>query len=179
MIAVIVPLFNKIPGLVTVSRVATVRVLLFVSVTPVTVTFGMVKVPVSACALVLNVCAPVPALKVPLLVIPPRNVIGEFAEVLAQVPLALIVTKPVKSFAPLAEDMVKLPLVPAPTVVVPVTVNANPAAVKVVPSPIARFPVIVNPTTVVVNTVPLRVRVPLIVVVRVCKTSVPLPLKVR
>ena len=53
------------------SAVVTVRVLLLVSVTPVTVTLGMEKVPVRDCAFVLNVCTPVPAVNVPLLVIPP------------------------------------------------------------------------------------------------------------
>ena len=48
---------------------------------------------------------------------------AEFPE-LFQVPPALIVTKPVKVLVPVAEDMVKVPLVPPPTVVVPVTVKA-------------------------------------------------------
>ena len=51
--------------------VVTLKVLLFVSVTAVTVTLGMENVPVSACAFVLKVCIPVPAVNVPLLVIPP------------------------------------------------------------------------------------------------------------
>jgi len=63
-------------------------------------------------------------LKVPLFVIPPLNVTGEFAAVLVQVPPVLIVTKPVNIFVPVALDIIKLPLAPPPTVVVPVTVNA-------------------------------------------------------
>ena len=98
---------------------------------------------------------------------------------LFQVPPALIVTKPVNILVPVAEDMVKLPLVPPPTVVVPVTVNAKAAAVKIVPSPMTRLPLIVKPTTVVTVAVPLSVRLPLIVVVPVCRVLAPLPLRVR
>jgi len=119
----------------------------------------------------------VPAVKVPLFVIPPLNVMGEFPE-LFQVPPALIVTNPVKILVPVAEEMTKVPVVPPPTVVVPVTVNAKPAAVKVAPFPMLRLP-IARPTTVVVDAVPLRVRVPLIVVVPVCNVFAPLPLRVR
>ena len=51
--------------------VVMLKALLFVRVTAVTVTLGMENVPVSACALVLKVCIPVPAVNVPLLIIPP------------------------------------------------------------------------------------------------------------
>ena len=114
-----VALFVKPP--VPANAVVTVSVLLLVSVTPVTLTLGMENVPVRACAFVSNVCNPAPAVKVPLLVIPPLKVTAQFPELL-QVPPALIVTRPVKVFVPaMVEDMVRLPLVPPPTVVVPVT----------------------------------------------------------
>src|SRR5947209_5703842 len=64
--------------------VPTVNVLLLVTVTPVTVTLGIVNVPFRFWALVSKVCTPVPALNVPLLVIPPLKVTGELADVLAQ-----------------------------------------------------------------------------------------------
>ena len=129
--------------------------------------------------MVSKVYIPFPALKVPLLFIPPLNSTGEFAEVLVHVPPALILTKPVNSFAPVAEDMVKLPLVPAPIVDVPVTVNAKASAVKVVLSPTERFPVIAKPTTVVVDTVPLKVKLPPIIVMAESNVLAPLPLRVR
>ena len=115
------------------SAVPTVNVPLLVKVMVVTVTLGIVNVPVSAWAFVLNVCIPFPAVKVPLLVIPPLNSTGEFAEVLVQLPPVLIVTKPVNNFAPVAEEIANVPLAPPPTVVVPLTVNANAPAVKVIP----------------------------------------------
>ena len=58
--------------------------------------------------------------------IPPRNVSAEFPE-LFQVAPVLIVTKPVKIFVPVAEEIVRLPLAPAPTAVVPVTVAQSPS----------------------------------------------------
>ena len=159
--------------------VPTVNVLLLVKVIPVTVTFGIVNVPVSCCALVSKVYTPVPGLKLPLFVMPPLKVTGELAAVLVQVPPVLIVTSPVKVLVFAAELMVKLPLAPPPTVVVPVTVNAKAAAVKVVPSPILKFPPIVIPTTVAVVTAPLKVKLPVIEVVPVCKVLAPLPESVR
>ena len=56
-----------------------------------------------------------------------------------------------------------MPDTPPPTVVVPVTVQANAAAIKVVPSPIERLPPIAKAATVVAVAVPLRVRFPFIV----------------
>ncbi len=159
------------------NAVVTVSVLLFVRVTPVAVTLGMKKVPVSACAFVSKVWTPVPAAKVPLLVIPPRKVMAEFPE-LFQVPPALIVTDPVNVLAPVAEDIVKLPLVPTPTVVVPVTVNAKPAMVKEVPSPTTRFPPMVKAAAVFAVAVPLRVKLPSIVVTLV-KVLALVPLNAR
>jgi hypothetical protein len=142
----------------------------------VTVILGIINVPLSAWLLVSNVCTPEPAVKVGLVVIPPLNVMGEFPE-LFQVPPALIVTKPVKILVPVAEEMVKLPVVPAPTVVVPDTVKAKPAAVKVVPSPIERLPPIVRFAALVAVAVPLNVKF-LVTVVIVPNVSAP-PLRVR
>ena len=70
------PRFNTAPEAcarvpVPVRSVPAVSVLLFVRVIPVTVTLGMESVPVNAWAATLKVCMPVPALNVPLLVIPP------------------------------------------------------------------------------------------------------------
>ena len=162
------------------SAVPTVKVLLLVKVTPVTVTFGIVNVPVSCCALVSKVYTPVPALKVPLLVMPPRKVTGEFAAVLFQKLPALRVTSPMKVLAPVAEEMVRVPFVPLPTVVVPVTVNAKPAAVNVVPSPMFRLPPIVKPTTVaVLVAAPLKVKLPVMEVVPVCSVLALPPENVR
>lgn len=158
--------------------VATVRELLLVRAIVVTVTLGIVNVPVSAWAFVVKVCSPEPPVKAGVVVIPPRNSNGEFPELFQFAPAA-IVTRPVKSFAPVADEMFRVPLVPPPIVVVPVTVNAKPAAVKVVPLPVLRFPVIESPATVVVLTVPLSIKLPPIAVVPVCKVTVPLPLKVR
>ena len=155
------------------KAVVTVNVLLFVSVIPVTVILGIENVPVRACKFVSNVCIPVPAVKVPLLIIPPRNVTGELPE-LFQVPPELTVTNPVNIFTPAAADMVKLPLDPPPIVAEP-TVKANPAAVNVVPSPMLRLPVIPRPTTVVVLTVPLNVKLPQIVVVVASNVLTPEP----
>ena len=52
-------------------------------------------------------------------------------------------------------------------------------AVKAVPLPKVNVPPIVNPVTAVVATLPPNVKLPFIVVVPACKTSVPLPLRVR
>ena len=62
--------------------------------------------------------------------------------------------RPVKVLVPVADDIASVPLVPPPTVVVPVTVNGKPAAVKVLPSAIERLPLIVKFAVVVVVKVP-------------------------
>jgi len=141
----------------------------------------------------------VPALNVPLTERLLGKVNAALPAVLFHVAPELTITLPLKAFNPVAEDMVKVPLVPAPTVVVPVTVRAKPAAVKVVPSPIERMPVtdnvfpVVNaevplrlifPPTVIAAAVvavadPLKVRLPPIAVVPVCNVLTPLPLSVR
>ena len=123
------------------SAVSTVKVPLLVSVTPVTVTLGIVNVPVSVWVLMSKVCTPLPPVKPGVLVIPPQNVTAEFPE-LFQVAPPLTVTKPVKIFVPVAEEMVNPPLAPPPTLVVPDTVKAF-ATVKVRPSPMLRLPLIV------------------------------------
>jgi len=91
----------------------------------------------------------------------------------------LTVTLPLKAFVPVAEDILKVPLAPPPTVVVPDTVNAKPAAVKVVPSPIERLPLMTKPTTVVAVAKPLKVRLPPIAVVAAPNVLVPLPERVK
>ena len=52
-------------------------------------------------------------------------------------------------------------------------------AVKAVPLPKVNVPPTVNPVTAVVATLPPKVKLPFIVVVPACRTSVPLPFKVR
>ena len=97
-----------------------------------------------------NVCTPVPAVKVPLLVMPPRNETASLAE-LFQLPFAFTVTRPLKVLVPVVDEMVKVPLVPPPTVVVPVTETFL-VEVSSVPEVTVRFP----PTVVL----PPRVTVP-------------------
>ena len=165
------------PPPVPLKAVATVKVVLLVRVTPVTVTLGIeiAVVPPIAWLFVLKVYTPDPAVKVvPLWVIPPRNVTAKSPE-LFHVPPALIVTSPVKSCGiPIFIEKVSVPLFE----VVPLTVRAYPAEVKVVPVPMSRAPIVI-PTTVVVVAVPLKVRVPFTVVVVVVRVLAPLPLKVR
>ena len=99
----------------------------------------------------MNELTPDPAVKVAvaLLAMPPLNSTGAFPELFHVLP-ALVVTRPVKSFAPEAELMTRLPLDPPPTVVVPETVKANAAAVNVLPFPIVRFEMVVALPVVVV-----------------------------
>ena len=169
--------FTKVP--VPSSAVLTVSELVLVSeVGELTVTLGIVKVPVRVCAVAVSkVCTPLPPLNAEVVVIPPRKVTGEFPELFQLAPV-LIVTKPAKIFVPVAEVMFRMPLVPPPTVVVPVTVNAKPAALKVVPLPTTKFPPIPRVSTVVVATVPLRVRLPA-TAVAACKVLLPLPERVK
>ena len=54
---------------------------------------------------------------------PPLNVTGEFPELFQVAPVATV-TSPVNIFVPVAEEIIKLPFVPPPTVVVPVMVVA-------------------------------------------------------
>ena len=72
--------------------------------------------------------------------------------------MALTVTNPVNVFVPVVEDINIVPLVPAPTVVVPVTVKLNPAAVNVVPLPILKFPPTVTTPVFIDVTVQLNVK---------------------
>ena len=65
------------------------------------------------------------------------------------------VTNPVNVFVPVAEDIVRFPLAPLPTEVVPVTVKSNPAAVNVVPFNMERLPPIMVETPMEVLVVPL------------------------
>ncbi len=105
---------------------------------PVTVTFGIEKVPFSDCGFVSNVYMPVPAVNVPLFVIPPLKVTAELPELFQVAPL-LIVTNPVNNLVPVGELITRLPLVPSPIVVVPVTVKLYPVAVNAVPFLIKRL----------------------------------------
>ena len=88
---------------------------------------------------------PLPAVKLPFpkRVMPLRKPAGEFPE-LFQEPPAEIVTRPVKSNEPATLLIIMLPLVPPPTVVVPVTVNGKAPTVNVVPFPMVRLPVVVR-----------------------------------
>ena len=110
----------------------------------------------------MNVCTPVLEVKVPILVIPPLKV-GVMAALSDQEPPEFIVTNPVKVLTGLvALEKIRVPEVPPPIIVVPVTVKECPAFVNVVPSPIFKFPPIVNPTTVAVVAVPEVVKFPAI-----------------
>ncbi len=91
----------------------------------------------------------------------------------------LIMTSPVKVLAPAAEEIVRLPLIPPPTVVVPLTVSAKPEFVNVVPLPMLRLLLMVRASTVVAVAVPLRVKFPPIGLVPVVKVFVLLPERVR
>ena len=162
------------------SAVLLVKVPLLVSVTLITVTLGMARIPDSACELMSNVCTPLPALKVPvaLFVIPPRKVTAEFPRVLAHVAPGLIVTKPAKSLVPVAELMFSVPLSPPPTVVAPVTVKLKPAEPNVVLSPTTRSAPMVKATPFVAPAVPLKVTLP-VTFVRATNGATAAPLKVR
>jgi len=107
--------FNNVP--VPANAVPIVNELLLVRVTaaPVTVTLGIINVPVSTWLLVLNVCTPVLAAKVPLFVIPPWKV-GVVAADSVHVEPALIVTEPVIVNAITAE-IVNVALVAVPSVI--------------------------------------------------------------
>lgn len=133
-----VEVFVKLP--VPLNRVPTVNVPLLVTVIPVIVVFGIDNVPLRACALLVKVYAPVPDVNVPLLfVTPPLILIASLIE-LSQVAPEFRVTSPVNVFVPAVEEKVNLPLVPAPILVVPVTVKLKPPWLKVTLSSITRLP---------------------------------------
>ena len=91
------------------------------------------------------------------------------------------VKAPPLTVSPPLKVTVLVPPVNVPPLIIklPVTECVKEPAVKAVPLPKVTVPPIVNPVTAVVDTVPLKVRLPLIAVVPACKTSRPLPLKVR
>ena len=60
----------------------------------------------------------------------PGKVRARLTVLLFHVPPAATETSPVKVLAPVAEVKFKIPLAPAPTVVEPATVKANPPAVR-------------------------------------------------
>jgi len=178
----LVPPRLSVPALVSPpvpeSAVATVKVPLLVSVTPVITTVGNVTGPVNVCALVLKVCDPVLPVIVGVVVIPPRKTGVTAAFSVHDAPV-LTVTKPTKVLnGPVALEKTIDPLVPPPTVVVPFTVNAKPADVNVVPSPIERLPPMVMVATVVVDAVPLKDKLP-VTEVAALKVFAPLPERVR
>ena len=159
------------------SAVAMMSVPLLVKVTPVTVTLGIMKLPVRACELLLKVCMPELAVKVPLLVMPLLKV-GAMAAPSFQVAPLLMVTKPVNVLAGMvAEEKDNVPEVPAPTVVVPVTPNVKAPTVKAVPSPMDRFPLTVRLAPVVAVALPLNVRFPATVVIAPNVSAPPLNVK--
>lgn len=157
--------------------VATVNAFELMRVTPVTVVFGIDNVPFSTWLFVSKVCIPEPALKVPLLVIPPRNVTAALA-LLFHVPPVDTVTSPVNAFAP-PPVIANVPLLPPPTVVVPPTLKAFAVELKLVPFPTVRFPPILNPATVTVAAVPDRVKSPATTDVLAIMVFVPLPDKTK
>jgi len=112
-----VPVAALVSPPVPANAVFTVNEPLLVRTTdaPVTVTLGTESVPESAWELVSKVWTPLPAVNVPLFVMPLRKVTAEFAEELSQVPPAATVTSPLKILAPVAEDIARLPLLPPPT----------------------------------------------------------------
>ena len=76
-----------------------------------------------------------------------------------KIPPLLIVTAPVNVLVPVADEMVRVPPVVAPTVVVPPTPRVKAPAVKVVPSPIERLLVLllrVSAAPVVMVEVPVK-----------------------
>ena len=103
---------------------------MFVSVIPVTVTFGIDNVPVNACGFVSNELMPEPAVKVPLFVMPPRNVTAELPE-LFQVADEETVTRPANVFAPVPDAITRFAADADPTFVAPFTVKGNPPTVNV------------------------------------------------
>src|SRR2546421_5085713 len=105
----------------------------------------------------------------------PGRVSAAFAVLLFQIPPVFTVTSPLKALAPVAEEIVNVPVTP----VAPLTVRANAAAVNVVPDPTLRLPPIVMPTTVLVVHVPLRVTFPLIAVVVAVRVFAPLPPRLK
>ena len=107
---------------------------------------------------------PDPAMKLPLLVTPPLRVTSPFPELL-QVAPAAVVTKPVNVFVPVDDVMVKLPVAPPPTVVVPVTLKLKAPTDKSAPLLIA-----IVPTTVVLAP---RVLVPAPAIITLLKVVTP------
>ena len=133
------------------KAVATVKLFELINVMAVMVMLAIEKVPVRVWLLVEKVWAPVLAVNVPLLVIPPMNV-GVMAAFSVQLAPALIVTKPVNVLDGLeAEVNVMEPLLPLPTVVVPETESVNAPTDKEHPSGIDRFKQVAAALTVTVN----------------------------
>ena len=116
------------------SAAETVRIPLFVRVTPVIVIFGILTIPFIDWEFVVKLYMPVPAVKVPLFVIPPLNIKAELPE-LFHVPPAFIVKSPLKVFVPVL--LAKI-IVPSARVV-PVIVIVDALNVFVVPEVTDKF----------------------------------------
>lgn len=113
--------------------------MLLIRVTPVTVTDGIMNAPVRTCALVLKVCTPLPAVNVPLLVIPPWNVTAELPE-LFHVDVDATVTRPVNVLVPVEEVMINDAAPADPTWVAPPTENVTAPTETEVPFPTVSIP---------------------------------------
>jgi len=86
---------------------------------------------------ILTIAAPFSVIVPPVLIImsEPNDNVAAAVSVIA--PPLLMVTAPVNVLVPVAEEMASVPLVPPPTVVVPVTPRVNAPTVKVIPLSIA------------------------------------------
>lgn len=142
---------------VPLSALLTVRLLLLINVTPVTVTFGIVSVPRRLWVLVSNVYTPEPAVNVPLFAIPLWKLAAELP-LLFHVADDEMVTSPAKVLVPDEEVMARVDAPPDPTVVVPVTEKLNPPTDNEVPLPTVRFPPTVVCTAVEALVVPEVIR---------------------
>jgi hypothetical protein len=140
---------------VPVKEVAQVNVPLLVTIVgDVIETVGIARVPINVWLFVLKVCVPVPAVKMPLLVIPPRKTTLSFP-VLFQFPVAPIVTLPTNVFEPEVLAMVNVPSM----VDIPFTVIVTGLSVLVVPAVTVRVPLTASaPVLVPLNVAPDRVR---------------------
>ena len=101
------------------------------------------------------------------------------AEVLVQIPFVLMVTRPLKVFVPVADEIIRFVAVPPPTVVVPVTEKLKPPRASVVPLPSDTLPPTVVVEAVVVEADPPMVKFPPTLRLVPGNVLVPLPLNVR
>ena len=106
------------------------------------------------------------------------KVTGELPELFQLAPFATV-TKPLKIGVAPELFITKLPLVPPPMVVNPVTFSGKPPMVKVVPFPVIRLPLIFSVETVVAEAAPPIVKLPFNEVVAAIRVFAPLPESVR